>query len=307
MSSSLSRWIPGWSTRRTASSAFSPRPNLPEHLHPRDRVPVRYASRPMLFGVIVLGVLVFISYYISMPLDRWRLGHRLAKQTSRRNTRSGSLCHRNSQRATTPSANSASRRRPRSRILCRSTPSFWRRGTGARGGSAVQGLEANGSDRPRAHLLHGRSSRALDNFEPRAGPESMACRTPSSVSGRNGGGPPSVSPRCSGLVGIAGDIRRCDDSRRSPRAASRFPQAVECCHGKLFVPDDQNGTDARGPGTKCIHRSVVRRCGHQPLAWSGSGTRSGNGKHSRRGGVTVTYKIEVLFEPAEGTTWMISR
>jgi hypothetical protein len=36
----------------------------------------------MLFGVIVLVVLVIISYYISLPFDRWRLGHRLAKQTS---------------------------------------------------------------------------------------------------------------------------------------------------------------------------------------------------------------------------------
>lgn len=36
----------------------------------------------MLFGVIVLVVLVFISYRISLPIDRWRLRHRLAKQTS---------------------------------------------------------------------------------------------------------------------------------------------------------------------------------------------------------------------------------
>jgi hypothetical protein len=36
----------------------------------------------MLFGVIVLAVLVIISWYISLPFDRWRIGRQLAKQTS---------------------------------------------------------------------------------------------------------------------------------------------------------------------------------------------------------------------------------
>ena len=36
----------------------------------------------MLFGVIVLAVLVIISWYISLPVDRWWTGRRLAKQTS---------------------------------------------------------------------------------------------------------------------------------------------------------------------------------------------------------------------------------
>jgi hypothetical protein len=32
--------------------------------------------------VIVLAVLVMLSWYISLPLDRWMVGRRLAKQTS---------------------------------------------------------------------------------------------------------------------------------------------------------------------------------------------------------------------------------
>jgi hypothetical protein len=36
----------------------------------------------MLFGVIVLVVLVVVSWYVSLPLDRWWVGRRLAKQTS---------------------------------------------------------------------------------------------------------------------------------------------------------------------------------------------------------------------------------
>ena len=81
LSSSLSRWIPGQPVElplprshrdRTSPSTFIP---VTEFL---------FDTRAglMLFGVIVLGVLVFISYYISIPLDRWRVGHRLAKQTS---------------------------------------------------------------------------------------------------------------------------------------------------------------------------------------------------------------------------------